>query len=135
MVHFPTVEILKVLEGMNTIYFFVAIINASNINSISTSPSGWTDQEICEQWFICVFIPFATVHRVKDKPIVLTLDGHDSHETPAMQHVAFDNNIILFCFSSKTTHKLQTLDVLVISPVQWAWSSHLWFSGPFPWQV
>ena len=65
-----------------------------------------------------MFVPFATAHCVANKPIVLTLDGHDSHETPAMQHVAFENNIILFCFPSKTTHKLQPLNVLVVSPVQ-----------------
>ena len=89
------------------------------------SPNGWTDNEICQAWFEHVFLPYAKSRRVSDdKPIVLTLDGHESHETTALRKLAVDNDIIMFGFPSKTTHKLQPLDVVVFSAVQRAWSSH-----------
>ena len=89
------------------------------------SPNGWTDNEICQAWFENVFLPYAKSRRVlNDKPIVLTLDGHESHETTALRKLAVDNDVIMFGFPSKTTHKLQPLDVVVFSAVQRAWSSH-----------
>ena len=89
------------------------------------SVNGWTARELCERWFLTVFVPIALARRIcPEKPIVLTLDGHDTHETPAMKRIAYENNIIIYCFPSKTTHKLQPLDVVVFSAVQRAWSSH-----------
>ena len=61
------------------------------------------------------------------KPIVLFMDGHKTHETPQMQHIVYkqldneDLKIILFCLLSKTTHKMQPLDVLVLSQVEHKW--------------
>jgi len=50
------------------------------------SDSGWTDNELCEIWFHQSFIPNVVARRVDDnKPIVLTYDGHESHETPAIK--------------------------------------------------
>jgi hypothetical protein len=96
-----------------------------SITSIQMSENGWTARELCERWFLTIFVPTALPRRVcPEKPIVLTLDGHDTHETPAMKRIAHENNIIIYCFPSKTTHKLQPLDVVVFSAVQRAWSSH-----------
>lgn len=50
---------------------------------------------------------------VNDKPIVLSADGHDSHETDKLKAVAYEYGIIIFAF--QTTHKLQPLDVGVFS--------------------
>ncbi|KAG1854431.1 hypothetical protein DFJ58DRAFT_660321, partial [Suillus subalutaceus] len=48
--------------------------------------SGWTDREIAEKRFSDLFVPLAEKHRVNpEKPIVLTYDGHDSHETDIMK--------------------------------------------------
>jgi len=52
------------------------------------------------------------------------MDGHSSHEQMAIQRVAYDNGIIIHAFPSKTTHKLQPLDVGVFSSVQRAWTKH-----------
>ena len=93
--------------------------------SIATSPTGWTDRDIFEHWFMTVFVPEAKKCCVDpDKPIVLTLDGHDSHETRKLKRAAFDHNIIIIALPSKTTHKLQPLDVGVFSSVQRQWSKH-----------
>jgi len=89
------------------------------------SPNGWTDCESCEAWFLHAFVPSAVARRVSiEKPIVLTLDGHDSHETPAMKCAAYENDVVVYCFPSKTTHKLQPLDIVVFSAVQHAWTTH-----------
>ena len=89
------------------------------------SDSGWTDNELCEVWFRESFIPNVVARRVDvKKPIVLTFDGHESHETPAIKRLAYDNNIVLYCLPSKTTHKLQPLDVGVFSVLQRAWNKH-----------
>ena len=107
------------------IIFIVIDITLHSIISIQMSENGWTARELCERWFSTVFVPFALARRVcSEKPIVLTLDGHDTHETPAMKRIAYENNIVIFCFPSKTTHKLQPLDVVVFSAVQRAWISH-----------
>lgn len=101
------------------------IILYSCLLSIMTSPKGWTDRELCEKWFEEVFVPFANSKCIShDKLIVLNLDGHDSHESTAMKRLGQKHNIVIFCFPSKCTHKLQPLDVAVFSSVQRAWPSH-----------
>ena len=72
-----------------------------------------------------VFVPEAEKCRVDpDKPIMLTLDGHNSHETRKLKHAAFNHDIIIIALPSKTTHKLQPLDVGVFSSVQCQRSKH-----------
>ena len=72
-----------------------------------------------------VFVPEAEKCRVDpNKPIVLTLNGHDSHKTRKLKRAAFDHNIIIIALPSKTTHKLQSLDVGIFSLVQRQWSKH-----------
>ena len=59
--------------------------------------------------------------------IVLTMDGHDTHEKPEIQHAIYecldadDLEIVVLCFPSKTTHKCQPLDVLIFMAVEWQW--------------
>jgi DDE superfamily endonuclease len=77
-----------------------------------------------------VFAPFAKVHHIDDtKPIVLTMDGHDTHENPHLKHAVYDLqdteglHIKVICFPSKTTHKCQLLDVLVFSVMERRWQA------------
>jgi len=79
-------------------------------------------------WFKEVFIPHAKARMVDPKkPIVLIMDGHGSHETLKMEKVAYEAlenegiEIIIFCFPSKCTHKMQPLDVVIFNPVQKRW--------------
>jgi len=55
---------------------------------------------------------------------VLTLDGHDTHETRQIICAAYDHNVIIIVLPLKMTHKLQPLDVGVFSSVQQRWSRH-----------
>jgi hypothetical protein len=97
---------------------------SSKIAAIATSPNGWTDNEIGTAWFMETFIPFANDHKVTDAPVVLLLDGHNSHESDTFCEAAFQHNIIVIAFPSKCTHKLQPLDVVVFAQTQRHWSSH-----------
>jgi hypothetical protein len=96
--------------------------------SIYFSESGWTDSFNAGRWLDEIFIPFAKERRVDpSKPIVLFMDGHETHETPEMKRIVYkrlddeDLEIILLCLPSKTTHKMQPLDVAVFSQVERRW--------------
>jgi DDE superfamily endonuclease len=99
----------------------------SQFTSIYLSEKGWTDAENCVAWVKQVFIPFAVSHRIdQSKPILLTMDGHSTHECHELQRAFYeipeqDVEFIVLCFPSKTTHKLQPLDVLIFAAVQRAW--------------
>jgi hypothetical protein len=58
----------------------------------------------------------------------LFLDGHDSHETPGIKSAVYQFydrcKIILIALPSKTTHKLQPLDVGIFNHVQTAWEKN-----------
>ncbi|KIJ32512.1 hypothetical protein M422DRAFT_184412 [Sphaerobolus stellatus SS14] len=94
------------------------------IGCFSQSANGWTDNLICHQWFEKAFIPCAKSRNISGKPILLISDGHQSHETPEMRTLAFDNCIILYSLPPKITHKLQSLDVGVFGTLQAAWTKH-----------
>lgn len=85
------------------------------------SQNGWTDDFIGAEWFEKSFIPQATARNKSGQPILLILDGHGSHETSEIIHLAELHNIIILCLPPHTTHKLQPLDVGVFGPFQRAW--------------
>ncbi|KIK45040.1 hypothetical protein CY34DRAFT_802009 [Suillus luteus UH-Slu-Lm8-n1] len=135
--HSDNLELVTILECVNAAGtamppFFVLSDgpvadhgDIEGIGGIATSPNGWTDQAIGEFWFTKVFLPNAEKCRVdQEKPIVLNMDGHNSHETDAIKVIAYDHGVIIIAFPSKTTHKLQPLDVGVFSSVQRKWISH-----------
>jgi DDE superfamily endonuclease len=64
----------------------------------------------------------------QSKPVVLIMDGHDSHESMGIQKAIYtieDMVIILVCFPSKCTHEMQPLDVGVFNTVQNNWKAHV----------
>ncbi|KIJ48785.1 hypothetical protein M422DRAFT_91853, partial [Sphaerobolus stellatus SS14] len=89
--------------------------------SVVVTESGWTDDEVCKQWFTKVFIPWAQARNISGKPVLLISDGHGSHESNEMLKKAFTCNILLLSLPPHTTHKLQPLDVGVFGPLQKAW--------------
>ena len=96
----------------------------NKIAVIVTSPNGWTDNKIGIAWFLEMFIPFANSHKVTDVPIVLLLDGYNSHKLDTFHEVVFQHNMIVIAFPSKCTHKLQPLDVIIFAHTQRHWSSY-----------
>ena len=94
------------------------------IRAVATSPNRWTDNELGAAWFEHTFLPFAATHRQSDAPILLFLDGHNSHKTDSLCKLAFEHNIIIIMFPSKCTHKLQPLDVIIFAQTQHRWANH-----------
>jgi hypothetical protein len=88
---------------------------SGKITAIAMSPNGWTDNEIGTAWFTETFIPFANNHKAASAPVVLLLDGHNSHESDMFREAAFQHHIIVVTFPSKCTHKLQPLDVVIFA--------------------
>ncbi|RPD59929.1 DDE-domain-containing protein, partial [Lentinus tigrinus ALCF2SS1-6] len=88
---------------------------------VCMSPNGWTDDELCAEWFEHSFIPQANAQRISDAPILLIYDGHNSHSTPRLVELALEHGIHLFCLPPHTPHKLQPLDVGVFAQLSGAW--------------
>ena len=91
---------------------------------IGLSESGWTNNELTVDWFEKVFLPNALAKRKTDDPIVLYIDGHESHETDAIRKLAFAHGIIVIAFPAKCTHRLQPLDVVIYSQTARRWTDH-----------
>lgn len=79
---------------------------------------GWINDEIGEQWFDQVFLK----HCGPERPQLLLMDGHGSHETLAIIERAMDENIILMVFPPHCTHYLQPLDRTVFGPLKTAFN-------------
>jgi hypothetical protein len=92
--------------------------------AIATSTNSWTNNKISMAWFIETFILFANNHNMADMPIVFLLNSHNSHELDAFHEAMFQHHIIVIAFSSKCTHKLQPLNVIIFTQVQHHWSNY-----------
>ena len=90
------------------------------------SPQGWTNNQIFTEWFHRIFLPFVQDRNKTGAPILLIIDGHALHETTKMQWLCYTASppVILYCLPTKTTHRLQPLDVGVFGPLQNEWAKH-----------
>ncbi|THH28929.1 hypothetical protein EUX98_g5259 [Antrodiella citrinella] len=102
------------------------IRGVDNVGSVGISESGWTDRGHAASWISGVFLPYA-YSQVTDrtKPVLLIVDGHDSHECLEIKGAIYHNLdghiVIMLCFPSKCTHKVQPLDVVIFSHTQTQW--------------
>ena len=72
------------------------------------------------EWIERVFDP-QTKAQAKQIPHILMCDGFGTHETLEILEYCFENNIILCHLPSHTSHKLQSCDVWVFSPLKAAY--------------
>ena len=84
----------------------------------SCSDTGWMKGQNFESWFLKVFIKYV---ENRDKPILLSFDGHTSHLTYIVVKAALENNIIIVCIPPNTSHALQPLDVGVFKNLKLEW--------------
>ena len=52
----------------------------------------------------------------KNKPYLLIVDGHGSHQTPQFVLTAYRRHVIVSIFPSHLTHLIQPLDVAIFGP-------------------
>ena len=91
---------------------------------VSSSPSGWTNNEIGLAWLEQVFNRF-TKAKARRKYRLLILDGHGSHITMDFINYCDQNKILLAILPPHSTHTLQPLDVVMFKPLSTAYSKEL----------
>jgi transposase len=82
------------------------------------TPSGWSEENVFFDWLCYHFIP--STKKVK-KPILLLMDGHNSHLSTRIIKHCMDHGIHLECLPPHTTTILQPLDVLTFSKLKNSW--------------
>ncbi len=80
----------------------------------SVSDSGWTKQGIASLWFTGNFLKYIG----DERPQILILDGHDSHNFIELIELAIANQITLIKLPANTSHWLQPCDRTVYGPLK-----------------
>lgn len=91
-----------------------ATLDAPQDTVWSFQESGWITDTICLQWFQQVFLHFCGPQR----PQILLLDSHRSHERIELLEAARKENIHILALPPHTTHILQPLDRTIFGPLK-----------------
>ena len=91
---------------------------------VSSSPTGWTNNEIGLAWLKQVFNRF-TKAKARRKYRLLILNGHGSHVTMDFLNYCDKNKIIPAILPPHSTHTLQPLDIVMFKPLSTAYSKEL----------
>jgi hypothetical protein len=91
---------------------------------ISSSPSGWTNNDIGLSWLKQVF-DRSTKEKAGRSYRLLILDGHGSHLTMDFIEYCNQNRILLAVYPPHSTHTLQPLDVVMFKPFSSAYSNQV----------
>jgi hypothetical protein len=91
---------------------------------VTSSPSGWTNNDVGLAWLEQVF-DRSTKRKAGRSYQLLILDGHGSHIT--MDFIKYCNNhrILLCILAPHSTHTLQPLDVVLFKPLSSSYSKGL----------
>ena len=79
----------------------------------SWQKKGWMEEELGVEWFRTVFLPNCGIQR----PQLLLLDSHCSHEVVSMLELAKAERIHILALPPHTTHALQPLDRSIFGPL------------------
>jgi hypothetical protein len=90
---------------------------------ISSSPSGWSNNDIGLAWLEQVFNRCTKQRSGRWR--LLILDGHGSHLTMEFIKYCDRHRILLMILPPHSTHTLQPLDVVMFRPLSQAYSSEL----------
>ena len=99
-------------------------LNAYNVSAgpkdtvYTYQSKAWMEDVLGVEWFQNHFLRFCG----PDRPQIIFLDSHSSHETLGFIQAAKDNNIILLAFPPHTTQWLCPLDKSIFGPLSRAWS-------------
>ena len=73
--------------------------------------------ELFEEWFKNHFL----LHAPAVRPLLLLLDGHSSHYGPNLLRIAAEEDVVIFCLPTHTTHLLQPLNNGVFASLKDHW--------------
>ena len=91
---------------------------------ISSSSSGWTNNDVGLAWLKQVF-DRGTKAKARSSYRLLILDGHGSHLTIDFIEYCDQNKILLAVYPPHSTHTLQALDVSMFKPLSTAYSNEV----------
>jgi hypothetical protein len=91
---------------------------------VTSSPSGWTNNDIGLAWLKQVFDRY-TKEKARRSYRLLILDRHGSHITMDFIEYCDQNKILLMICPLHSTHMLQPLDVVMFKPLSTAYSNEL----------
>ena len=106
---------------------WVADVKAGKHNvHISSSPSGWTNNDVGLAWLEQVFDRYTKEKARRGRSWrLLIVDGHGSHLTQDFFDYCEAHRIILAVFPPHSTHTLQPLDVVMFKPLSDAYTLSL----------
>lgn len=90
----------------------------------TTSPTGWTNDDLGITWLEQVFERF-TAPKARRRWRLLIIDGHGSHVTKDFITYCDDHKILLMIYPPHSTHVLQPLDVSCFKPLSQNYSKEL----------
>lgn len=85
----------------------------------AVSDNGWITTEIFYDWFV------KFTENIKDRPLLLIIDGHLTHVSPEVIKKAIDKNVTLLKFPPHITDVLHPLDVTCFGPIKRRWEAVL----------
>ena len=88
----------------------------------TTSVNGWTTSDIGLKWLTEVFDP-ETRHKDFNRRRLLIMDGHASHVNFKFLKACDERRISVLIFPPHSTHRLQPLDVGILSPLSTAYTT------------
>ena len=89
---------------------------------ITSSPSGWTNNDIGLAWLEQVFDRYTKKKARQSRSYrLLILDGHGSHITMDFIDYCDKHKILLAIYPPHSTHTLQPLDVVMFKPLSTAY--------------
>ena len=91
---------------------------------VTSSPRGWTDEDLGLQWLVQVF-DRQTRARARQSWRLLYVDGHGSHVTIKFLEYCAANKILVARFPPHATHTVQPLDVVVFKSLSAAYTREL----------
>lgn len=95
--------------------------------AIAKSESGWINGTVFFEYIVNTFFVWITENQIQ-LPVIVFMDGHNSHLTYHLSVYCAKYQIILIALPPNCTHVLQPMDVAVFKPVKQEWSSivHKW---------
>ena len=85
--------------------------------SYAYSEKGWINYEL----FFYFWEKHFLVHAVARRPLLLLLDGHNTHSDMMSLKFARDHNVMIICLPPHTTHKCQPLDCSLFKLLKDRW--------------
>ena len=76
----------------------------------ASSRTGYIDSEIYEEWFQKIFLPNSQA--TADHPVLLIVDGHESHINYRVAKSAIENNVTIMVEPPHASHFLQPADMI-----------------------